>query len=147
MCFHNYDSRWGARYPSWVIFTPGGQDKPAGISYPPGVKISRVGGKISRDSLPPGGQAVQGGKINCYTGKVVDIKRMTKNPNPGLFIFPFFVFGRARRGVGKGLGAIIFICDPLYQLNTYCFTFSWRYSIELQSWLAQEQSKKFIREM
>ena len=47
---------------------PGGQDKPAGISYPPGVKISRVGGKISRDSLPPGGQAVQGGKINCYTG-------------------------------------------------------------------------------
>ena len=49
---------------------------------------------------------------------------MTKNPNPGLFIFPFFVFGRARRGVGKGLGAIIFICDPLYQLNTHCFTFS-----------------------
>ena len=32
------------------------------------MKISRVGGKISRDSLPPGGQAVQGGKINCYTG-------------------------------------------------------------------------------
>ena len=30
-------------------------------------KITRVGGKISRDSLPPGGQAVQGGKINCYT--------------------------------------------------------------------------------
>ena len=68
LCFHNYDSKWGARYPSWVIFTPGGQDKPAGISYPPGVKITRVGGKISRDSLPPGGQAVQGGKINCYTG-------------------------------------------------------------------------------
>ena len=68
LCFHNYASRWGARLPSWVIFTPGGQDKPAGISYPPGVKISRVGGKISRDSLPPGGQAVQGGKINCYTG-------------------------------------------------------------------------------
>ena len=39
------------------------------MSYPPGVKISRVGGKISRDSLPPGGQAVQGGKINCYTGR------------------------------------------------------------------------------
>ena len=27
-----------------------------------------MGGKISWDSLPPGGQAVQGGKINCYTG-------------------------------------------------------------------------------
>ena len=46
----------------------GGQDKPAWTACPPGVKITRVGGKISRDSLPPGGQAVQGGKINCYTG-------------------------------------------------------------------------------
>ena len=27
-------------------------------------------------------------------------------------------------GVGKGVGAIIFICDPLYQLNTHCFRFS-----------------------
>ena len=52
------------------IFTcvGGGQDKPAWTACPPGVKITRVGGKISRDSLPPGGQAVQGGKINCYTG-------------------------------------------------------------------------------
>ena len=46
----------------------GGQDKPAWTACPPGVKITRVGGKISRDILPPGGQAVQGGKINCYTG-------------------------------------------------------------------------------
>ena len=38
----------------------GGQDKPAGISYPPGVKISRVGGKISRDSLPPGVELSRG---------------------------------------------------------------------------------------
>ena len=45
----------------------GGQDKPAWTACPPGVKITRVGGKITRDSLPPGGQAVQGGKINCYT--------------------------------------------------------------------------------
>ena len=44
----------------------GGQDKPAWTACPPGVKITRVGGKITRDSLPPGGQAVQGGKINCY---------------------------------------------------------------------------------
>ena len=44
----------------------GGQDKPAWTACPPGVKITRVGGKISRDSLPHGGQAVQGGKINCY---------------------------------------------------------------------------------
>ena len=41
----------------------GGQDKPAWTACPPGVKITRVGGKITRDSLPPGGQAVQGGKI------------------------------------------------------------------------------------
>ena len=47
----------------------GGQDKPAWTACPPGVKITRVGGKITRDSLPPGGQAVQGGKINCYTGR------------------------------------------------------------------------------
>ena len=47
----------------------GGQDKPAWTACIPGVKITRVGGKITRDSLPPGGQAVQGGKINCYTGR------------------------------------------------------------------------------
>ena len=46
----------------------GGQDKPAWTACPPGVKITRVGGKITQDSLPPGEQAVQGGKINCYTG-------------------------------------------------------------------------------
>ena len=42
----------------------GGQDKPAWTACPPGVKITRVGGKITRDSLPPGGQAVQGGKLH-----------------------------------------------------------------------------------
>ena len=56
-----------------------GQDKPAWTACPPGVKITMVGGKISRDSLPPGGkqtavalpprgQAVQGSKINWDTG-------------------------------------------------------------------------------
>ena len=39
----------------------GGQDKPAWTACPPGLKITRVGGKITRNSLPPG-------KINCYTG-------------------------------------------------------------------------------
>ena len=60
---------------------------------------------------------------------------MTKNPNPGLFS-PFCFckvvgagLGRARGGVGKGVGAIIFICDPLYQPYTHYVTFSWRYSI------------------
>ena len=33
-----------------------------------GVKISRVGGKISQDSLPHGGGGGGGGKITCYTG-------------------------------------------------------------------------------
>ena len=51
----------------------GGQDKLAWTAYPPGVKIIRVGGKISREILPPGGQAVQGGKINCYTGSAGDL--------------------------------------------------------------------------
>ena len=32
--------------------------------------------------------------------------------------------GRRRGGVGKGVGAFIFICDSLYQPNTHCFTFS-----------------------
>ena len=55
------------------IFTcvGGGQDKPAWTACPPGVKITRVGGKISRDSLHPRGQAVQGGKINCYTSYAI----------------------------------------------------------------------------
>ena len=43
-------------------------NRPGQLAPPQGVKITRVGGKITRDSLPPGGQAVQGGKINCYTG-------------------------------------------------------------------------------
>ena len=33
-----------------------------------GGKLPRVGGKIPRGILSPGGQAAQGGKINCYTG-------------------------------------------------------------------------------
>ena len=49
----------------------GGKINRPGQLAPPGVKITRVGGKISRDILPPGGQAVQGGKINCYTGRAV----------------------------------------------------------------------------
>ena len=36
----------------------------------PGGEDNQGGGQVSRDSLPPGGQAVQGGKINCYTGTV-----------------------------------------------------------------------------
>ena len=40
----------------------GGQDKPAWTAGLPGVKITRVGGKISRDSLPPGVQANRGSR-------------------------------------------------------------------------------------
>ena len=40
----------------------GGQDQPAWTACPPGVKITRVGGKISRDSLPPGGATCPGGQ-------------------------------------------------------------------------------------
>ena len=54
----------------FLFFAGGGggrEDKPAWTVCPPGVKISRVEGKISRDILPPGGQAIQGGKRNCYS--------------------------------------------------------------------------------
>ena len=44
----------------FLLLLGGGQDKPAWTACPPGVKIIRVGGKISRDSLPPGGQANRG---------------------------------------------------------------------------------------
>ena len=57
----------------FLIVLGGGQDKTAWTACPPGVKVTRVGGKISRDSLPPGGgptavglppggQAVQGAR-------------------------------------------------------------------------------------
>ena len=63
------------------LYMGGGQDKPAWTACPPGVKITRAGGKISRDSLPPGGQANRGwlaprgascpgGKINWDTGTI-----------------------------------------------------------------------------
>ena len=32
-------------------------------------------------------------RIRGYAGKIVDIKRITKNPNPGFSIFSFFVSG------------------------------------------------------
>ena len=63
----------------------GGQDNPAGLCCPPDEKITRVGGRISRDRLPPRGQPVHGwlaprgatcpgGKINWDTGmKIVNL--------------------------------------------------------------------------
>ena len=47
--------RGGGKITRLVYLHPGGQDKPAGICCPPGVKITRVGGRISRDRLPPRG--------------------------------------------------------------------------------------------
>ena len=66
----------------FLLVLGGGQDKPAWTACPPGVKITRVGGKISRDSLPPGGQGNRGwlaprgatcpgGKINWDTGTTI----------------------------------------------------------------------------
>ena len=57
----------------------GGQDAQATVSSPPGVKIIKVGVKIPREILTPGGQAARGYldprgsscpgvKINRYTG-------------------------------------------------------------------------------
>ena len=39
-----------------------------------GGKLPRAGGKIPQGILPPGGQAAQGGKINCYTGSAWVVK-------------------------------------------------------------------------
>ena len=62
---------------------------------------------------------------------------MTKDPNPGFFIFPFFcevgggggAQGRTGQGevsAGGGGGSNYFhmLCDSLYQTNTHCFTFA-----------------------
>ena len=49
----------------------GGQDKPAWTACPLRVKITSVGGKISRDSLPPRGQANHGWLapwVSCLVG-------------------------------------------------------------------------------
>ena len=39
-----------------------------GYLAPRGSRYPRGGGKIPRGIFTPGGQAAQGGKINCYTG-------------------------------------------------------------------------------
>ena len=51
-----------------------------------GVKIPRVGVKITRGSLTPGGQAAQGVKINCYTG-ISDIELIKSVLFPLLLLF------------------------------------------------------------
>ena len=48
----------------------------------------------------PGGQEERG-----YTGKVVDIKRMTRNPNPGFFIFLFLSCEGEEDRAGQGSGS------------------------------------------
>ena len=72
----------GQDNPAGLSSSPGEQNKPAGICCPPGVKITRVGGRISQDMLPLGGQPVhgwlappggnlsRGGKINWDTGSI-----------------------------------------------------------------------------
>ena len=51
-----------------------------------------------KDFCGEGGGRGYGG----YAGKVVDIKRMTKNLNPGFFIFPFLFLA----GLGEGAGTV-----------------------------------------
>ena len=83
----------------------GGQDKPAWTACPPGVKITRLGGKISRDSLPPGGQANRGwlaprgascpgGKINWDTGHAL--------------LCDVFDFGRTDMETDKYIGKVLY---------------------------------------
>ena len=98
----------------FLLVLGGGQDKPAWTACPPGVKITRVGGKISRDSLPPGVQANRGwlaprgascpgGKINWDTGSatVAQWGLMGRSSNAhNFFNFPterFEIFTICRR--------------------------------------------------
>ena len=83
---------------------------------------------------------------------------MTKNPKTRVFTSSFFgVFffwggggggglrlGQCRAGesVGRGVGAIIFICVIEYQPNTHCFKFPSRYSIGLPSYGLRKSSLK-----
>ena len=76
-----------------------------------------------------GGGVRERGERREYASKVVDIKRMTKNPNPGFFIFlSFLVRGQGRAGQERcwqrSIAFFFCILDTLYQSNTYCFTFS-----------------------
>ena len=61
------------------------------------MKVTRVGGRISRDRLPPGGQAnhgwvaprgatCPGGKINWDTGKTDNFS------SPDIYIYIYFFF-------------------------------------------------------
>ena len=50
-----------------------GQDKLAWTSRPPGVKITMVGVRYPGTACPPEGQAVQGSKINRYTGLIWEL--------------------------------------------------------------------------
>ena len=58
----------------------GGKIPRLGYLAPPGVKIPRAGGggKIPQGIFTPGGQAAQGGKINCYTGLSLTWSKTTK---------------------------------------------------------------------
>ena len=57
----------------------GGQDKPAWTACPPGVKITRVGGKITRDSLPPRGASCPGGQDKLLHRHNFVISKRKKN--------------------------------------------------------------------
>ena len=69
----------------------GGQDTPAGVSCPPGVKIPRVGGEIPQGIFTPGGQVAQGVKINCYTSKMYHAFTFSWSPHAvpvcGIFVY------------------------------------------------------------
>ena len=51
----------------FLLVLGGGQDKPAWTACPPGGEDNQGEGQDI-----PGGQAVQGGKIKCYTGTQSD---------------------------------------------------------------------------
>ena len=71
---------------------------------------------------------------------------MTKNPNPDFLFFLLSGWGRGERqgrpclGVGRRVGAIIFICYTLYQPTTHCFTFSLRYFTVLPTYGSHKSS-------
>ena len=72
-----------------------------------GVKIPRVGVKITQCSLTPGGQAAQGVKINCYTGSVCAVGgvsrqvRSVRVPDPTHYFTSLLKVGKIRLNCKK----------------------------------------------
>ena len=76
----------------FLLVLGGGQDKPAWTACPLGVKITRVGGKISRDSLPPGGKLSRGQDKLGHRQKEHSFSLVHRSESHQCFHFVFVIF-------------------------------------------------------